>query len=439
MTNLITELSKYLFAFLAAGYAYFSFYYYRFKTEKAKKHVTKAQAVIMYLFHALAFLVIYLHTEEVNILIFYGVQLFTFLLYRFLYKKLCRHASLLLLNHCCMLFAIGMVILTRLSFEQATRQFLLFVLGAAVTILIPLLIKYWHWITRLTWLYAVFGIGALLCVMFLGEETYGAQLSLTFGGFAIQPSELVKITFVLFLAGMFREKPSFGKVVLTTLVAAAHVLILVASRDLGSALILFLSYLFVLFVATGKALYLFGGLLCGSAASVVAYYGFSHVQTRVAVWMDPWSDMANTGYQIVQSLFAIGTGGFIGSGLYQGMPYSIPVVRKDFIFAGIAEEFGSFFAICLLCIYLGCVLEFAWVSAREKDPYYKIAAFGLTAILAAQIFINVGGVIKLIPSTGITLPLISYGGSSLLTTLIMFGMIQGLHEKKFMRNESIEK
>ena len=431
MTNLVIELSKYLFAFLAAGYAYFSFYYYKFKTEKAKKHVTRVQGAIFYLFHFLGFLVIFLWTEEKEALVFYGVQLAVFICYRFAYRRLCGHLSELLLNHSCMLLSIGMIMLTRLSLKQAEKQFLLFTLCGAVTLLIPVFIKYWHWITRLTWGYGILGIAALLCVMLLGKETYGAQLSLTIGSFAIQPSELVKITFVLFLAGMFRERPSFGKIVVTTFIAAVHVLILIASRDLGSALILFLSYLFVLFIATGKVFYLFGGLLCGSGASVLAYQLFSHVQVRVAVWMNPWSDVSNTGYQMVQSLFAIGTGGFIGSGLYQGMPYNIPVVRKDFIFAGIAEEFGSFFAICLLCIYLGCVLEFAWVSAREKDPYYKIVAFGLTAIFATQVFINVGGVIKLIPSTGITLPLISYGGSSLLTTLIMFGIFQGLHGKKF--------
>ena len=280
------------------------------------------------------------------------------------------------------------------------------------------------------------GLLALLVVWAAGNESFGAQLSLTVGGISIQPSEFVKLTFVFFVASMFYQSTSFKTVVLTTGVAAAHVLVLVLSKDLGSALIFFVTYLLMLFVATGRFSYLAAGSFLGAGAAVSAYHLFDHVKRRVAAWKDPWADIENKGYQVTQSIFAIGTGGWFGMGLCQGMPSKIPVVEKDFIFSAVAEEMGVLFAICLLLVCLGCFIQFMMIASRMQAVFYKLIALGLGVEYIVQVFLTVGGVTKFIPSTGVTLPFVSYGGSSILGTFLLFGIIQGLYILK--RNDEEE-
>ncbi len=275
-------------------------------------------------------------------------------------------------------------------------------------------------------------------VWIVGNNSYGAQLSVTLGGFSFQPSEFVKISFVFFVAAVFYHSTDLVSVGVATAVAAAHVLVLVLSKDLGSALLFFVTYLTMLFVATSNWLYLLAGAASGCGASVLAYQLFSHVRTRVAAWKNPWADIDNRGYQVAQSLFAIGTGGWFGMGLYQGMPYKIPVVEKDFVFAAISEELGGIFAICVLLICVGCFLQFMLVATRMQAIFYKLIAFGLGMEYLVQVFLTVGGVIKFIPSTGVTLPLVSYGGSSILSTFLVFGVIQGLYILKKNDEEDYE-
>ena len=160
------------------------------------------------------------------------------------------------------------------------------------------------------------------------------------------------------------------------------------------------------------------------------------MRVRVAAWQNPWADIDNKGYQITQSLFAIGTGGWFGMGLYQGMPRKIPVVEKDFVFAAISEEMGGIFALCVLLICLGCFLQFMMIASRMQASFFKLLAFGLGVVYVVQVILTVGGVTKFIPSTGVTLPFVSYGGSSIFATFVIFGVIQGLFILK--RNEEEE-
>ena len=192
----------------------------------------------------------------------------------------------------------------------------------------------------------------------------------------------------------------------------------------------------MLFVAASNWFYLGIGALGGSAAAVLAYFLFTHVQVRVEAWLNPWADIDNRGYQITQSLFAIGSGGWFGSGLFQGMPYKIPVVEKDFIFAAVFEEMGGIFAVCMLLICLGCFIQFMMIASRMQAAFYKLIAFGLGIVYIVQVFLTVGGVVKFIPSTGVTLPFVSYGGSSVFSTFILFHVVQGLYILK--RNEEEE-
>ena len=219
------------------------------------------------------------------------------------------------------------------------------------------------------------------------------------------------------------------------MVAAAHVIVLVISKDLGSALIFFVVYVLMVYVATKNLLYALAGAGGGAVAAYIAFRVFRHVQVRVQAWKDPWSVIDSAGYQITQSLFAISSGGFFGLGLYKGTPESIPTVEADFIFSAIAEELGILFAVCLILICVSCFIMFMNISIRLNDRFYQLIAFGLGVTYIFQVFLTIGGGTKFIPLTGVTLPLISYGGSSVLTTLMMFAIVEGLY---VLRQKEIE-
>ena len=192
-------------------------------------------------------------------------------------------------------------------------------------------------------------------------------------------------------------------------------------------------------MATRQPLYILAGLGAGSAASVVAYYLFNHVRVRVLAWKDPFAVYDNGGYQVAQSLFAIGTGSWFGMGLFQGAPETIPVAVSDFIFSAIAEEMGLIFALCMILVCVSCYVMFLNIAMQLHTMFYKLVALGLGTCYIFQVFLNVGGVTKFIPSTGVTLPLVSYGGSSLLSTIIMFGIIQGLYILREDEEEDLER
>lgn len=436
MANLITNISKYLMILLIAIYTYYNFRFFGIRDEWEKRRLCRLQNVVMVLIHTLAYLIIYLRTEDEKTLIFFGAQLLFFFLYMGLYRLFYRNLSRLLLNNACMLLSTSFIILTRISMDRAVRQFVIVAVAAAITMIIPFIMDRAWQLSKIPWVYGSIGLALLLVVCVMGNTAFGAQLSINIGGFSFQPSEFVKISFVFFAATMFYRSVDFKTIAVTTAVAAAHVLVLVMSKDLGSALIFFVTYLLMLFVATGSWLYLGLGAGGGAAAAVIAYNLFSHVRTRVEAWLDPWSDISGKGYQISQSLFAIGTGGWFGMGLYQGMPSKIPVVEKDFVFSAISEEMGGIYAVCLILICLGCFMQFMMIAAKMQAVFYKLIAFGLGTTYIVQVFLTIGGVTKFIPSTGVTLPFVSYGGSSILSTFIVFNVVQGLYILK--RNEEEE-
>lgn len=436
MANLITNVSKYLMILLIAIYTYYNFRFFGIRDEWGKRRLCRLQNVVMVLIHTLAYLIIYLRTEDEKTLMFFGAQLLFFFLYMGLYRLFYRNLSRLLLNNACMLLSTSFIILTRISMDRAVRQFAIVAVAAAVTMIIPFIMDRAWQLSKIPWVYGSIGLALLLVVCVMGNTAFGAQLSINIGGLSFQPSEFVKISFVFFVATMFYRSVDFKTIAVTTAVAAAHVLVLVMSKDLGSALIFFVTYLLMLFVATGSWLYLGLGAGSGAAAAVIAYNLFSHVRTRVEAWLDPWSDISGKGYQISQSLFAIGTGGWFGMGLYQGMPSKIPVVEKDFVFSAISEEMGGIYAICLILICLGCFMQFMMIAAKMQAVFYKLIAFGLGTTYIVQVFLTIGGVTKFIPSTGVTLPFVSYGGSSILSTFIVFNVVQGLYILK--RNEEEE-
>lgn len=264
-------------------------------------------------------------------------------------------------------------------------------------------------------------------MLLLGSVTYGSKISYSIAGVTFQPSEFVKILFVFFVASAFHESWDFLRVAVTAALAGLHVLILVASRDLGSALIFFVVYVFMVFIATGKWRYLFLGVAGGSAAAVIAFKLFTHVQQRVQAWQDPFACIDDAGFQITQSLFGISSGGWFGLGLFRGNPTAIPLVEADFVYSAVAEELGIVFSMCMILICISSFIMCMNISIKLQDRFYRLIAFGLGVTYIFQVFLTVGGGTKFIPMTGVTLPLISYGGSSVLTTLLMFFIIEGLY------------
>ena len=428
MSNLIIDISKYLMIFLFAFYTYEGFAALRRQISQEKKNrILRRQSVSTYLIHALGYLSIYIATDDDAMIIFYVVQIVFFMVLQSCYQLIYENTSRLVTNNLCMFLCIGFIMLARLSFDKAIRQFIFAVISVIVSLIIPVCIRNVGFVRKLYWIFAAVGILLLGIVAVAGRTSYGAKLSISIAGFSLQPSEFVKILFVFFVAGMLYENTTFKRVCITTVLAGAHVLILALSRDLGGALIFFIAYLVMLYVATRKVYYFGAGIICGAAAAVVGYHLFSHVQVRVLAWQAPLSVIDNEGYQVSQSLFAIGTGSWFGMGLYQGLPNKIPVVEQDFIFSAIAEELGGIFAICLIMVCINCFFMFLNIAMQMKDQFYKLVALGLGTVYGFQVILTIGGAIKFIPSTGVTLPLVSYGGSSLVTSMMIFAIVQGLY------------
>lgn len=422
----ITEISKYVITLLMALYAYESFAVFRFREEERRGGIYTRQNLLMLAVHFSCFMVICFETGDISYLFFYIFQQIVLFATAVLFHMIYPETNRLIVNNMCMLLSIGFVILTRLSYEKAVKQFVIVAVSIAVAMVIPFFIHKLKFLKKLKWFYALAGIGALGIVLILGAYTYGSKISYSIGGITFQPSEFVKIIFVFFVASALHESTGFLDVFTTAVIAGVHVIILVVSKDLGSALIFFVVYVLMVFVATKNPLYLLAGAAGGSGAAVIAYRVFSHVQVRVQAWKDPWSKIDSAGYQITQSLFAIGSGGWFGMGLFEGTPESIPFVEADFIFSAVAEELGILFAMCMILVCISCFVMFMDISMRLHDSFYRLIAFGLGVTYIFQVFLTIGGGSKFIPLTGVTLPLISYGGSSVLTTLIMFSIIEGL-------------
>lgn len=433
MVNLIVELSKYLIIILTALYTLFSFTVFRSQDKKKQKHNFYRQCLLILLFQLSGYIVLYLDSWDIRYLLFYLLQLVFFFAVLIVYQKVYKNLSRLVLNHMLFLLSVGFLIQIRLDFDSGIRQFIMTCAAMGICLIVPFIIDRFSYIPRLGGIYAAAGIILLLSVLVFGEEKYGARNWISIGGIMLQPSEFVKILYVFFMASLLAKWTDFKHVVIITIIAAMHVGILVLEKDLGGALIFFITYVFVLFVAANQPLYLFLGFGAGAGAAFVSYRLFSHVRVRVSAWKNPWMDIDNTGYQVTQSLFAIGTGGWFGLGLGRGLPESIPVVDSDFIFAALSEEMGGIFCLFIIMIYISTFLMFINIAIKMKNNFYRLTALGLSIIFMFQVFLSIGGVVKFIPSTGVTLPLISSGGSSVLSTCILFSIIQGLYVKEQRR------
>jgi len=331
----------------------------------------------------------------------------------------------------------GVVFLFRLNPGYGYRQLSWVVIGLVTLYLTTTLLRRYRELADYKYLVALAGILALLLPIFFGIELGGAKSWLDLGLFHFQPSEFVKLLLVFFLGSYLMESrmllqggeqrvydlpgvQQWGPLLGMWLTA---LLVLVFQKDLGTALIYFGTFLAMVYVATARWLYIMLGSLMFLSGAAAAYLLVDHVHTRVAIWLNPWATAQDSGYQIIQSLYAINNGGIFGTGLGAGFPGFIPAVHTDFIFAAICEETGLLGGIAIIVLYMLFVYRGFKIALVARDEYAGLMAAGFTSILGLQVFIIIAGVTKLLPMTGITLPFISYGGSSMVANFILAGML----------------
>lgn len=325
------------------------------------------------------------------------------------------------------------------SYASLARQQLIYLgMGLALLVGVVTFVRRIGWLRRYKYTWAFGGLALMVLTMVIGAERYGARLWIDIGPFTIQTSEITKIAMVVFLAAYLAENqelivstyrlgplrlPPIPYLLPLILMWGFSMLVVVAQNDLGTALLFFGVFLAMLYMASGRLSYVVAGLAAFAVGVYVAYNLFGRVQLRVANWLDPWRDPIDAGYQQIQGEYAMATGKLFGAGLAQGHPTYIPAVHSDYIFAAIGEELGLLGTVVVLLLYLLLVFRGLSISLRARDSFGRYLAAGLTTILAIQTLIIVGGTVRLIPLTGITLPFISAGGSSLLTNFVIIGLL----------------
>lgn len=337
------------------------------------------------------------------------------------------------------LSGIGITFVTRLQPDASLGQMVFLFLGVALMVGTLAVVKNLEVIKRYKYVLGIAGIILLVLPMFIGTEIYGSKLWIKIGGFQFQPGEFAKVLIVLFLAGYLAENRELLSISNRTvlgikfprlrllyplfIVWGVCLLVVAFERDLGSALLFYTIFLIMLYVATGRVSYVIIGLALLAVGAFGMYQIMSHVQVRVAIWLDPFSDAQNLGYQIVQSLFSLADGGLAGVGIGKGMADIIPVVASDMIFAAIGEEMGLLGGSAVLLLFMLFAVRGLTTAARAKSDLAAFSAAGLTAAISFQAFTIVGGVTKLIPLTGVTLPFMSQGGSSLLASFVIVALL----------------
>ena len=296
-----------------------------------------------------------------------------------------------------------------------------------------------RWLSRYRYLWLVTGLTLLLLTIFFGSNPSGGGPRLWLGAFDIyfQPSELLKLLLVAFFASYLADHRALLELPVRSRLSAvlrflaplllmwgACMAILLWQRDLGTAMLFFITFVTLLYLATGKLAYALGGVILLLAAGAVAYYAVDLVRLRVDIWLDPWRDPQDSAFQIVRSLMAFAAGGVFGQGIGQGSPSYVPVVHSDFIFAAIGEEWGMIGALAVIASFAIIGLRGLRLAIQAQNRVFRAyLAAGLSVVLIAQSLLIMGGVLKVIPLTGVTLPFMSYGGSSLLISFIMIGLL----------------
>ncbi len=332
-----------------------------------------------------------------------------------------------------MLISIGVIMIYRIDPVLGMKQVVWIGMGITiffVTYFVVKKIKGWeNWIK----LYGALSIGLFILTLLLGTRTKGAINWISIGGFRFQPTEIIKILMIFLISSYYTnyEKYKEKKYGSYYLVGIIYVFIafLFLQKDLGTVLIFYSVFLALQFIYEEDRKLILYNVLFFVLSGIAGFFMFDHVRIRFETWINPWKYIDNKGYQITQSLFAIATGGFFGTGIGLGHPDFIPEVHTDFIFSAICEEMGIFTGIGIIMLFLILVYRGFKISIKQEDKFFRIVALGISILFGIQSFIIFGGVLKIIPLTGITIPFVSYGGSSMLSSFIALGILQVASEE----------
>lgn len=328
----------------------------------------------------------------------------------------------LLLSLTNFLCALGVLVLYATNPNYAYQQTIYYGVGLGtmvVCIYLVRIIRNWHIPVLLM---IPVSLAMLALPLVIGKETNGAKNWFYIGSLSVQPSEIVKLSLLVIISFYM----SRHKMIPWLFFAVCCLGLLMLQKDLGTALMYYGTTLMLYYASSGNLVLTGLGLAGGGGAAVMGYKMFAHVKKRVAIWLNPWSDYENAGYQIVQGLMALASGGTLGCGLGLGTPTTIPVYHTDFIFAVICEQFGLIFGLCVLAMYVALIWRGATIAMAARRSFHGLLAMGCTVLIALQTFTIIGGVIKMIPLTGVTMPFVSYGGTSLVSSMCLIGLLQGV-------------
>lgn len=376
-----------------------------------------------------------------DIVPFLGVLLVLLLAAHVATRRLAAAADSLLLPLAALLNGLGYVFIARINENLAGLQSSWTAVGIFGFIATLLVVRDIRVLERYRFTFGLLGVTLLILPLlpFIGQEIHGSRIWVSIGPVNFQPGEFAKICLAIFFAGYLSERREllgvatfrvgrlntphpkhFAPVLLAVGLA---LVVVVFERDLGSALLFFLLFMVMLYVSTGRASYVAVGFALFGAAAYVAWSQFSHVQDRVSIWLDPWGDPLGAGYQVIQAAYAMAWGGIAGTGPGLGMRVRIPTSESDFIFAVIAEELGLLGGTAVLCAFLLFAGSGLRVARTTRDGFASLLAVGLTSLIAFQAFIIIAGVTRLLPLTGVTLPFVSYGGSSLVANYVLLALL----------------
>ena len=395
-------------------------------------------AYLLVLMNILGFGLLYMANDYRSSVLMVGAGMLGIFILIYSILVICRMGDKFLVLIASMLMTIGVLMLCRIDIVMGARQIVWIGVGGIVFFAAYCVfynISFWD---KLWFFYAAAGAGLFVLTLVLGETVNGSKNWIKVGKIAFQPSELIKILYIMFLACRYSgswKKPflRISPMLMTGAVTYAYIMFLVLQRDWGTILVLFMIFIFMIYTYEEDRRFLIFNI---AAASIVGLLGLKflyHIQVRVKVWLDPWSDIADKGWQIAQSLFAIASGGYFGRGLGNGSPTYIPEVHTDFIFAAICEEMGVFGGAAVIILFFLLSYRCFKITLKTKNEYNKAVALGLTLMFALQTFIIIGGVIKFIPLTGITVPFVSYGGTSIVVSFASLGIMQAVSAREERR------
>lgn len=386
---------------------------------------------LIFLFQILSLpLIFFINTEALNerMLVFLaGLIILTLLSNLLIEKGRLGDKYLLLIAN--MLVSIALIMIYRLDPYHGERQLVFYALGLIVFFMVYFFLRLTGgFFGKLTYFYYLVTAGILLVTLLFGVSHFGATNWFRIGNFEFQPAELAKVSFAFFLAAYYVGEHPFRNKTYSPYLLMGLVYILIGlfflQGELGTAAIFMGTFLSVQLVFEKKRLPLILNILLSFVGLYIGYKLFSHVQVRFEIWRDPWADIDGRGYQIVQSLFALAAGGLFGTGIGLGRPTAIPLSFSDFIYPAIIEEMGIFMGIGILFLYLILFYRGLKIAMKQKNFFYQVVSLAVAMIYASQAFIVVGGVLKIIPMTGQTLPFMAYGGTSMVTSFILLGVLQ---------------